>query len=54
MKLEKLEKKAVRSTQPNRDAARLDDATLTQVVAGAEVCPPTCEIHFYYPADAME
>lgn len=54
MKLEKLDKKNVRTTRPGRDIARLDDASLKRVVGGRHVDPETCAIHFYYPADGVE
>ena len=54
MKLDKLVRKAVRSTRSNGPSAQLDKASLGRVVAGRAIDPSTCEIHFYYPADSVE
>ena len=54
MKLDKLEKNAVRSTRSTGALAQLDRTSLKQVVAGRLIDPSTCEIHFYYPADSVE
>ena len=55
MNLDKLNKKAVRSTRSTSTLTRLDEKALKTVVAGRAIDDPsTCEIHFYYPADGVE
>ena len=59
MKIEKLRRKAVRSTRKVEDFVYLSAEELRKVVGGGngvveEVDPETCAIHFYYPSDTVD
>lgn len=55
MKIQKLCRDAVRSTERVDKTTALSRATLETVVGGGEDVPPEiCAIHFYYPATVLD